>query len=794
MHIGHSVRLQFFSWFQLCLVVFAFFVGFYFTLRSPFFVGVGEVLSLLTPKSDISLDLGGWKDFVGNLSWSSFTSSFANSFSNPISESERSQAVMNLGHGSSVVPEWQSANDSSSSRNEKFVQPSSSSSVVLSLDKRIKKKSKSSILKKQIQPVRNTPMITELPKISETQRVASIYFHLRGNRIASFKNPLQAPESNVLGTVIADRKLNFQEIPTTKKNPRLAAIAISGDKTSLPSRLPIKLKSKSKPKSNRSNTKTSDLVINNSVSPSLNTESVAEISTNVVVQKSVRSEKLKKYDNDLKEDKISDKIGSAENVALLDTQNQGLDQSGVRQSKNKNPLGSVGSVRNDHSDSTSVNIQSDYLSPDVSTHLTTHFNDQMNIHMDNQASGDTQIVKSSALTSALQTEHPSMVQNEQAVIKSCEFKGLADRKFVTAFSWAFPVDGVVSKSYTNEFFSKRSCYSGGWEIFDAGPRYLKTIVRSPATRNIPFIDLQALKMIAFSSGNEYHFQTGVVFGKIPKGWLLNFLGRSEKPLYFDSENIPILSDNINLERYFLLLNVEPGVGLLKLREPNRNIEGSFALLSNPGVSSYIDLTEIYSMHLSGRVLDATQNKTKGTGQVTVQIIEQSQSLTVSDPHGYFSFPNLVTAPGFATFIETNSEDGFTHRYQVRADLENEVTLYRLPSTQIQEWIGHLAGGISDQSGIIVGAFPTLTAIKENQPLSAAIGTFVDPPLIPQIFGLTASGDLKSDSVVSSESHRLLGVQISEGNHILELTDLSQKQIWSELIVSSPNVINMVGPY
>jgi hypothetical protein len=363
-------------------------------------------------------------------------------------------------------------------------------------------------------------------------------------------------------------------------------------------------------------------------------------------------------------------------------------------------------------------------------------------------------------------------------------------KRVEAFDWSTPILQGSDSPFTNE---ETETSSVGWSKSEAADHW-PTYARRSVT-NVPLISNNAAKLLSAIGGSTLQSETGIVFGKIPSGWNVRLSGRAERPIVLNFNNQAVAPQSSDGDRYFAFLNAAPGAHLVYLADGSGVEQGAVAVASIGHTSTYIDLSRLSHATLQGRVLDGSNASGRPLANVTVRVLGKSSAVTQTDSRGQFQIPNVLTVGDQPLFVETDATDGHTHRYQIKPDQLSSVTLYRLDGRSIEEWLGQLEGAISAESGLIVAALPgQIASAGESAHLQATVRA-LDPSatLQPEVYTIDPSGQLEVHTPLTDRSNRIISVQIPEGPALVSLTDANGQVTWSEIVFSSPGVVNLIGP-
>lgn len=371
---------------------------------------------------------------------------------------------------------------------------------------------------------------------------------------------------------------------------------------------------------------------------------------------------------------------------------------------------------------------------------------------------------------------------------------VAQATVVEAFDWQTPVEDAVIQKMTVESNSTGS-NSAGWSEVEA-PMHWATITRESGP-SIPMISDNSARILGAVSGASVQHEAGMVFGKLAPGWSVRISGRAEKPVFFDSNNQTVSADVLEGQRYFAFINVEPGSHLVYLTRSIGIDEAGVGIPVLEGASTFVDLTSVSHGDLKGRVLDGGDSGAGALSDVRVRVLGKSGAEVETDADGRFEIPDVVTVGSYPVFVESDAEEGFTHRYQIMPDRMGAATLYRLDAESINTFLSQLEGSVSPDSGLVLAAVPGLVASQgENAQLAPSIKSLaVNPTLHPELYTVSSSGQLEVGHSLDSVTTRIFSVQVPEGPALMKVrAGRNRNVIWSTLVISSPGVVSIVGPF
>jgi len=361
--------------------------------------------------------------------------------------------------------------------------------------------------------------------------------------------------------------------------------------------------------------------------------------------------------------------------------------------------------------------------------------------------------------------------------------------FVEAFGSGYPIEGVATEALTRQSGSR-------WELNRAF-EHVATLARVGGElpqQTIPLISLNTARLLAMNAGVRLQSEAGIVFGRIPAGWTVEFSGRSERPIFFDMSLRQIAGNSIDQARHFLFLNAAPGAQLIKVAHEKLG-SGSIAIPVVGATATYIDLSDLHAVQARGAVYNGGSSGAEGLEKIRVRIGGHPETERMTDARGRFVLESVVTAGAYPVVVETESATGFTHRYQVSPRRLRGLALFRMSDEQVQGWISQLEGGVSPESGMIVAAVSEDAMERmEKKPLYPTARTLSESATLkPEAYSVSSEGYLQHKEPVNSERPRVVSVQVPEGPALIEARSSANSVEWSELVFAQPGIINVVGP-
>jgi hypothetical protein len=406
------------------------------------------------------------------------------------------------------------------------------------------------------------------------------------------------------------------------------------------------------------------------------------------------------------------------------------------------------------------------------------------------------------MTSVIPTVTQKTTQPAKKIIQSGMQNGGAlvggnpSHKAAPLYPEAFQWDSEVSAAARNLFTQEKPGAQVGWAIADAADHLPSLGWQNTEEDSLPLISLNSARMLAALGSVSLESQAGIIFGKVPSGWNLDFSGRAEKPIFLTRTNqVSNSSTAVDEERYFAFLNAAPGAHLLYLSSANGTQTGAVGVPVLRGTSTYVDFTHFTTVQVSGRVVDGKFAEPHGMKDISVRVVGQPNAVAVTHASGRFELNGVWTLEGYPIYLETDGASGYVQRQRVFAGESTQLLLFRLEKGQVEDWVSQLEGGISAESGIVLAALPSLVSKNSDLKLWPTVRP-VQPnsTLVPETYTLSTSGQLQVNDSLDVDSSRFLSVQVPEGANIAEIKDHNGRLIWSELVVASPGVVSLIGPY
>lgn len=364
-----------------------------------------------------------------------------------------------------------------------------------------------------------------------------------------------------------------------------------------------------------------------------------------------------------------------------------------------------------------------------------------------------------------------------------------------AFNWAQEIPYCDHRALTQEFVDAAAS-PGSWVLAQAKDHWPTLHWKSGRNFAAPVISNNSSILLSKIAETNIQAEAGIVFGKLSPGWNVSISGRADQPIILNSRNELINAANADSETYFAFLNAEPGAALVYFKNSAKGTSGSVAIPVLNGSATFVDLSRISFKKVSGKVFNAEARRARGLRGVAVTVIDQPQS-AITGNDGSFQIERIAVVDDMPVYLETGIKDEYPQRYRVPARQLNEVALYRFSENTVDDWVSQIEGGVSSESALIIGAVPQLVSAAPQKQLFASVRSLLETQvLVPETYSLSSEGELKLQTQlpISGIATRFMAVQIPGGPVVVGAKDDSNAGVWSELLLTSPRVISVVGPY
>lgn len=391
----------------------------------------------------------------------------------------------------------------------------------------------------------------------------------------------------------------------------------------------------------------------------------------------------------------------------------------------------------------------------------------------------------------------SNIESQQLVDEEKASNSIQRRRYVEAFK----ENEEIGFTETIEIERSNEGAQSGWIVTKA-EGHLPTVSWMSSQKdyqmNIPLFSQITFDLLRKHPSFKMNIQsgTGVIFGKISAGELIDANVRPDQLVYLNQDLKVLRPEELTEERNFVIFNVLPGAAVLRVQSLAGS-RGGVPVLVEKDAATYIDVRAKHWSRetLRGRVLDAGSSKPVVNAEVAV--IDQKKSTSVTDHHGNYLMASIDRLADMPYFVEVRAGTQYPHRYRQAKSTTNERMLFLFNEEKINDWVSQLEGGVSAESGIIAGALR-----RPAEKFQAANPTVTIRPLaentnlVPEAYLLNRNGELEAKASLSRTQYQLVGVQVPAGpaRVSVDASISSPDSTWSEVTVVSPGVVSVVESY
>ncbi|NDG85451.1 MAG: hypothetical protein EBX52_10515 [Proteobacteria bacterium] len=331
----------------------------------------------------------------------------------------------------------------------------------------------------------------------------------------------------------------------------------------------------------------------------------------------------------------------------------------------------------------------------------------------------------------------------------------------------------------------------GW-IKVEGANHRATLTYQPAPNAGSTLLLDDLWIQSILIRNGLHLQTGMgaVLGPLPPGYRVEFTGRSEETEYFEA----------NHKKYFLILNAEPGSGVIELvgsQNQERNATLFVPVLED--VITYADLVAPVERDIRIKVVKNSTPEDPDVVGLTVGLSTQTgiQAITKSD--GTADLTGVKMVNGYPLYIDVSSKNngypGYTYRYEIQNPASASVHVVdEVADPSLRHWLRQVGSELSDQSAMVVGAINRSKLDGFQTLYTATVNPLAQNRVFdPVSYSILWDGTISRTDPLEGDLPRFMAVQVPEGLSQVVIESEDHERIQTSLIPVSPRVIHVISP-
>jgi hypothetical protein len=346
--------------------------------------------------------------------------------------------------------------------------------------------------------------------------------------------------------------------------------------------------------------------------------------------------------------------------------------------------------------------------------------------------------------------------------------------------------------------------NSGWVKVESS-EHLPTVTLHPAPNHgsTLLLNNNALKLLALRSGIQIAKGTGIILGRVPNGFKIEFTGRAEETQYFDFKG----------NEYFAVLNAEPSAGVIQLVGQSANASNSTVTSSvfTPvfeDTITFLDLVAPVQTSISVKIVKNEDGEKKSSSDesdiagLTVGLSTQTNFQAITQKDGQATLKNVFITPGFPVFIDVsskhNQEQSYTYRYQLKAagltsHTKTTYVLRQQDESLMHHYLKQVKQGLSDQSAMIVGSVARnrLDGFR-NRYFVKTVAKSASFGLEPKDYSILWDGKISDSEPLEGDQPYFMSVQVPEGLSQIQILNEAKQIVYSTLIPISPRVIHVVS--
>ena len=343
--------------------------------------------------------------------------------------------------------------------------------------------------------------------------------------------------------------------------------------------------------------------------------------------------------------------------------------------------------------------------------------------------------------------------------------------------------------------------SRGWVKVE-GAEHLPTLTRHPAPNGggTLLMDQNALAYVSIKTGVHVVKGAGMVSGVVPSGYKIEFLGRAEETQYFEMAG----------KKYFIILNAEPGAGVVELQsEINQNENSTVFTPVLEDTVTYLDLSLPEHMNLGIQVdknkaqqekLQSSASKDLSGLMVGVSTQKNIQGITLNN--GYSQLKNVNVVNGFPIYVDVSSKynglPSYTYRYELNPVRSSQTKdrnfiVKQEDEKNIEKWLKQVKLGLSDQSAMVIGYFnkKRLDGFKKLH-YAQTISKTSHLGFEPLSYSILWDDKISQEEPLEGDVPRFMSIQVPEGLSQAQLLNEKKQVEEAHLIPVSPRIIHVIS--
>lgn len=461
----------------------------------------------------------------------------------------------------------------------------------------------------------------------------------------------------------------------------------------------------------------------------------------------------------------------------------------------------------DRLDSQILDIQLDAIRPEVAdvsenensvTDLETEKTDNPSGANLENALLDQRVQSQNAIISEVETSKKQEAPSEADDDTTQAFNGTVENestgcKDISKLKLIKPVDLINGENIhlcpTRKAWLSKNANGHGWVKMEIENHFpIIAHYPQPGSDQVLLMDDNSVALMAIKAGVQFSKESGMVMGTVPSGYRVEFSGRTDEVQYLELQS----------QKYFFILNVDPGAGVIELvSEKNPEEVASVFVPVVKGVISYLSLKTPESTDLKIQIQKDDSKKTDVSGLV-ISLSAQTQIHGITNESGLAELKKVPLISGYPIYVDSESKLNGSKSYQYRYELvtgskDGTYRLKQFTEKSIHKWLKQYKGKLSKQSGMIIGNYSRkkLGGFK-NHYFPKAVDLTNEDGNHSRTMSILWNDQLSETEPLEGDLPRFMSLQLEEGLTQLNIINDNNKIVQSTLIPVSPRVINVVS--
>lgn len=372
---------------------------------------------------------------------------------------------------------------------------------------------------------------------------------------------------------------------------------------------------------------------------------------------------------------------------------------------------------------------------------------------------------------------------------------------VEAFDPSFAVSGAETEIVAHQ--GKAGATGSKW-IQAAAPGYLPTLAYAQPGTKIELVSNSSILLLSRQAKVKMDPNLGAVLGTVPAGYRARLSANAQAQLQLSANGKFVSESDVSEDRYFVLLNADRGAHLLELLNEQGEPIAAVPAPVLPGTVTQVTLQKPSFVPLAGHVLDATTPLLAPLKGIGIHVVGQKQITAQSEQNGSFRLARVAVVGHHPVLVQTTAQQGYTYRYEIQPHGGTPLKLFRFQEAYVDQLLAQLdAGNVASQAdaaldpdgAMVIAAVPEVVGMPSDGPLLPVVQPLFQEPstLLAETYTLNEKGHLDENQPITATATTAVSVNVPRGANVLTLQSERGKAGYSQLVLSSPKVINLIAP-